>query len=330
MRRHDNALRRGNDTIVVGPAKAGLGFQPPLTTCSTTDRCSTITQICQHVGPLHRRPSAGQPSYAEYRATPTGSSSHHGHLLLREQALSCCADLLYHQMRLIAPIWPPTTGRVPHAKPASTIVGHASRAVPVSTAISRTSLCRGLASDPSSNRCRAGQMRLSATPPTSRSRPSCLLPSQPRSPPPCLLPLQPRSPQQPMLPSASHLLLPLLPPSPQAPRHCRRCDGLSRHEFTLLTLTLSPRTPQHRHRRKLAPHQICPQEGRIRPGRLPRLPKCGPADEKRAPPPPSLRPPTKAGGRSGGGEAEERGGGEGVAEARLPSHPRGGRQERWG
>lgn len=74
-------------------------------------------------------------------------------------------------------------------------------------------------------------------------------------------------------------------------------------------------------RRQPPPRQIRPERSgsgghrRRRPGRLPRSPEHGPADEKRVPPAPSLRPHGFVGGRSGGGEAEEGGGEDGAAGA---------------
>lgn len=87
-----------------------------------------------------------------------------------------------------------------------------------------------------------------------------------------------------------------------------------------------PGAARHPRRRRLPrrqppPRQIRPERSgsgghrRRRPGRLPRSPEHGPADEKRVPPAPSLRPHGFVGGRSGGGEAEEGGGEDGAAGA---------------
>ena len=89
-------------TIVVGPAKAGLGFHPPLTTCESTADTPMLHHHSTSADMWDPAPAppAGQPSCAEDRATPTDSStSHRGRLLHRRPRLSCQASLL-HRTRL--------------------------------------------------------------------------------------------------------------------------------------------------------------------------------------------------------------------------------------
>ncbi|EEC74605.1 hypothetical protein OsI_10200 [Oryza sativa Indica Group] len=126
MRRHDNAPQKGNDALsvtVAGPAEAGLGFHPPLTTCESMAGAPMLhtVQPLPTCGTTTPAPPAGQPSCAVDRTAPTGSSSSHRVGLLHcwprliapsqppatAHASSRQASLHYRQLRLLAPCRPP-------------------------------------------------------------------------------------------------------------------------------------------------------------------------------------------------------------------------------
>ncbi|EEC69063.1 hypothetical protein OsI_37923 [Oryza sativa Indica Group] len=171
--------QEGELTIVVGPAKAGLGFHPLLTTYESTADApmlhhhSTSAAMCDHCtgAPsrpafVRRRPPAAPPrtedaSSTASRASRTKPASSTGRASRQSSLPPSAVSLMPSQ-----PPSPPPAPLAPSRPPLPSFAPLYAKPI----------------SDPSSKRCCADQMQPSATPTTSRSRPPCLLP--PLLPPP--------------------------------------------------------------------------------------------------------------------------------------------------
>ncbi|BAD82244.1 hypothetical protein [Oryza sativa Japonica Group] len=187
--------QEGELNIVVGPAKAGLGFHSPLITCESTADAPMLHHHSNSTdmwGPCTDAPR--RPAFMRRRTRHTHQQLHHApRSPLPPPAAPLAPSRPPPPDAPLAPVRPPSIGRASRAKPASISAARASRAEPASTAIGCASL-RQAGLDLSSKRRHAGPMQPSTTPLASRPRPPCLLPPQARSPPPGLLPPQPRSP----------------------------------------------------------------------------------------------------------------------------------------
>ena len=160
--------------IVVGPAKAGLGFthRSPPANPRLTHRCSTTTQALPTCGTPAPTSPAGQPSSAEDRATPTGSSfSHRGCLLHRRPRLSRQAGLLHRTRPSRQSGFPPSAAPLAPNRPPSPPLAPLAPSRPLLP--SAASLCAKPASDPSSKHCAPPDAAVCHAP-ASRPRLPCL------------------------------------------------------------------------------------------------------------------------------------------------------------
>nr|BAD25018.1 hypothetical protein [Oryza sativa Japonica Group] len=134
--------QEGEITIVVGLAKAGLGFHPSLATCESTDDVPMLhhhSNSADMWGPCTDAPR--RPTFVRRRPRHTHRQLHHAP---RSPLPPPAAPLAPSRPPLpdapLAPIRPPSIGHASHAKPDSISAARASRAEPASAAIGCTTL----------------------------------------------------------------------------------------------------------------------------------------------------------------------------------------------